>query len=440
MARFSSYNIVSKIFDTDQYFILNVLTGVADILTASEYQKYKDVHPELLPLLMEKGYVMDEETEKKLHRAAYLDFLDRRDEEEIQIFFVPTYQCNFKCSYCYQEEYSIEKKFLKHDITDAFFKYIFSTFQSRKKYITLFGGEPLLMGEEYKREISYFLDQCKSYNFPLSVVTNGYYLLNYLDELAECNLREIQVTLDGTAAMHNQRRYAKKGEDTFTPIVTAIDHALKLGITINLRVVVDRQNIDNLPNLAKFAIDRGWTSYPNFKTQLGRNYELHSCQNNHKLLFSRVEMYQQVYRLIEFNPELLQFHKPAFSVAHFLAKNGYLPEPVYDACPGTKSEWAFDFTGSIFSCTATVGKAGEELGTFFPEVKLDNKLVAQWENRDVMSIPECKECNVQLICGGGCAAIAKNTFGRISAPDCRPVGELLGLGLKCYYKDLFTSE
>jgi uncharacterized protein len=39
---------------------------------------------------------------------------------------------------------------------------------------------------------------------------------------------------------------------------------------------------------------------------------------------------------------------------------------------------------------------------------------------------------VQLACGGGCAALAKNQTGRLHAPDCRPVKELLGLGMALY--------
>ena len=73
-------------------------------------------------------------------------------------------------------------------------------------------------------------------------------------------------------------------------------------------------------------------------------------------------------RLIRQHPAILQFHKPAYSVSKFLFENGELPDPLFDSCPGCKTEWAFDYTGRIYSCTATVGKPGEELGTFYPEV------------------------------------------------------------------------
>ena len=103
----------------------------------------------------------------------------------------------------------------------------------------------------------------------------------------------------------------------------------------------------------------------------------------------------------------MNFYKPAFSISKFLFENGELPEPLFDSCPGGKSEWAFDYTGNIYSCTATVGKNDESLGTFYPEVKTKDDIIRNWENRDVTAIEECKSCNLQLACGGGCASGCK---------------------------------
>ena len=106
---------------------------------------------------------------------------------------------------------------------------------------------------------------------------------------------------------------------------------------------------------------------------------------------------------------------------------------MFDSCPGCKTEWAFDYAGRIYSCTATVGKVGDELGTFYPQVSRRDDLIEEWQQRDVTSIPECRTCNLQLACGGGCAAVARNREGRLNAPDCRPVKELLEMGLSLYF-------
>ena len=211
-----------------------------------------------------------------------------------------------------------------------------------------------------------------------------------------------------------------------------VDALLENRIPVNLRMIVDKDNVPYLPELARFAMGRGWTKSPLFKTALGRNYELHHCQTNQTKLFSRIEMYQDLYKLVQDFPEILEFHRPAFSIANFIFENGELPQPLFDSCSGAKTEWAFDFTGRIYSCTATVGNVGDELGTFYPEVRLNEDLVEEWEDRDVLSIEACRNCPVQLACGGGCAAIAKNRTGKLHAPDCRPVKGLLELGIGLY--------
>ena len=137
--------------------------------------------------------------------------------------------------------------------------------------------------------------------------------------------------------------------------------------------------------------------------------------------------------MIEEHPEITEFHKPAFSVSKFLFDNGELPAPLFDDCTGCKTEWAFDGSGHIYACTATVGKNGEELGTFYPTVNKANDLIKLWEERDVTTIPECKSCNLQLACGGGCASIAKNRTGILASPDCRPITQLLEMGISHYF-------
>jgi uncharacterized protein len=131
----------------------------------------------------------------------------------------------------------------------------------------------------------------------------------------------------------------------------------------------------------------------------------------------------------------VQFYKPAYSISKFLAENGEMPEPLFDSCPACKTEWAFDYTGQIYSCTATVGKSDEVLGTFYPSITKKTDVIKQWETRDVTAIDKCRTCNVQLACGGGCGSVAKNNAGSICSADCRPISELLELGFASYLND-----
>jgi uncharacterized protein len=428
----SRFNIVSPIAGTDKFYVVNLLSGHADVLDAEETQLLVTKGGEDSADFAAHGYVVDAAEEERRYRKAYLEFVDGRDGDEVQLFYVPSYACNFNCSYCYQKSYETPKDSHQDDAIAAFFDYIDKQFSSRKKYVTLFGGEPLLPNASSRRVVDQLVAETTQRSLDLAVVTNGFHLASYVDRLTNGRIREIQVTLDGPKPVHDGRRHLATGGSTFDAIVAGIDAALARNLTINLRTVIDRDNLLTYVELAKFAIDRGWTDHPKFKTQIGRNYELHECQVGRERLYGRLELHQDFYRLALEHPEVLRFHRPAFSVARYLNDKGKLPTPLFDACPGTKTEWAFDYTGHIYSCTATVGKAEEALGTFYPDVNLDTEKTECWSERDILAIPQCKSCELQLACGGGCGSVAKNQHGTVNAPDCRPIKELLSLGLGLY--------
>ncbi len=436
----SRHNILSRIKDSDHYFIVNVLSGHADIITSGEYQALEAGGDDIPSDFIEKGYYISKQQEEQTFRLKYIDHLEQLQQEEVQVFFAPTYQCNFKCSYCYQSGYHVPAEKLSEQVIDAFFGFVNTQLHDRRKYITLFGGEPLLPGKQYRESLGHFFSKCHEQGLEMAIVTNGYLLDEYFDLLEQVNIREIQITLDGPQEVHDQRRPHQSGKSTFGRIAANITECLQRGYPVNLRVVLDRDNMNSLPLLAQVAIDQGWTASPLFKTQLGRNYELHYCQSTSQKLYSRLEMYQELYELLQQHPHIMEFHQPAYSVSRFLHQYQELPQPLFDACPACKSEWALDFRGGVYSCTATVGKPGEELGTFYPQLKLNQQAIAQWQNRDVTLIDQCTTCNLQLACGAGCASVAKNNHHTVLAPDCRPIKDLLEMGMNIYFEQSPSSD
>lgn len=418
---------------TDQHYLVNPLSRQADLLSPELAELYRSGRASERQEFVDKAYLVNPADEERAFRSAYLQFVDDRDEDEVQLFFVPWYDCNFSCTYCFQDEYTNPRQSCPTELIDSFFAYIDTEFAGRRKYITIFGGEPLMPNQGAKDTFSYICSEANKRSLSLAVVTNGYSLEEYLPLLVDAPLREVQVTVDGAGAVHDARRVHKSGRGSFEQISRGISLLLENNISVNLRMVVDKENISELPILAQYAIDKGWTASSLFKTQLGRNYELHHCQEESQRLFTRLGLYEKIYQLVEEYPHITEFHRPAFSISKFLFDNGQMPEPLFDSCPGAKTEWAFDYTGAIYSCTAMVGKAGEELGRFYPEIVRNTQAIEEWEERDVLSIAKCTTCNLRLACGGGCAAVAKVQTGSLNGPDCRPVDGLLGLGMAHYF-------
>ena len=178
--KYSKYNILSKVRDSEKYFIVNQLTGNVDILTPEEALKLKSLQSsDIIPdqhffnEMVEKGYFTDEKEEAAQYRSKYLDFIDARDTDEIQLFFVPNYSCNFSCTYCYQDQYSNPNQESDFKMVDVFFSYVQSEFAGRNKYITVFGGEPLLGSTKQKELIVYLLNKARTAKLEVCFVTNG---------------------------------------------------------------------------------------------------------------------------------------------------------------------------------------------------------------------------------------------------------------------------
>lgn len=428
----SRHNILSQIPGTDTWCLANLLSGEADLLESHEAEAFQRGAPLDPGQFAAKGYLVEPEEEERRYRRAWLDFAQARDQDEVQLFFVPDQACNFDCDYCFQEGYERPSAEAFDEVAAAFFAWIDARFAGRRRYLTLFGGEPLLPSPAARRRIETLVRGAADRELDIAVVTNGYTIKEYLPLLMQARVREVQITLDGPPEVHDRRRPLKGGGATFERVAAGVDATLAAGLPVNLRVVLDRDNLPHLPALARIAVERGWTDHPSFKTQLGRNYELHTCQVDQSRLYSRIELAAALHALATKHPDVLRFHKPAFSISRFLFEQGRLPDPLFDACPGTKTEWAFDATGRIYACTATVGKTGEVLGRFWPQVALDEARIERWQDRDVMAIEGCRNCPVQLACGGGCAAVAFNRTGDLHQTDCRPVAELLGLGASLY--------
>lgn len=399
------------------------------------------IDPELLSYLLERGYVFSSpQAENDVTARQWAAFQTETDASPVQLLLIPSYGCNIACKYCYQAGMQPECSLMQPEMVDAFFTYAESTFGNHtvKPFVTLFGGEPLIHSPAHKQLIAYIIKRCNEHDYELAVVTNGYDLIDYVDLLAAATIKEIQVTLDGTREVHDRRRGTANGKGTFDRIIAGLEKAIARNIPINLRTVTDHENIDDLVGLAEFLDQKGWLDLPaeRFKTQIGRNYELFECYAKPQHLMGQAELWRAFSEMSKAHPILTRFHQPDFKGIRHLVDTGEMYMASFDTCPAAKTEWVFDLHGDIYGCTASCGREEFKLGSFYPEVRLNTEAVSQWQDRNVNNIEECQECRYNVICGGGCGVIAANRTGRILGPDCRPIQELIELGVHHYQQEI----
>lgn len=233
--RKSSYLITIPLGEQkEKYMLIQGYTGAIDIVNTSLKEFLvnspnvsKDsfpYSPQVLDRLIERGYITSKTRNEEYEYMKNISrIFHNRDKRYIKSFtLLVTYDCNFKCPYCFENKgtdsnnssWVINKK-----MVDAFFDAI-SEIEPNKslinKTINLFGGEPLLKSN--KEIIEYITRKGSTYGYSFAATSNGYDIDNYEKLIKEKLLQGIQITIDGTKLIHNSRRIHTTEGGTFDKI------------------------------------------------------------------------------------------------------------------------------------------------------------------------------------------------------------------------------
>lgn len=165
-----------------------------------------------------------------------------------------TDRCDFRCTYCMAENMTFLPK--KDLLTLEELDRLCSAFIAKGvRKLRLTGGEPLVrknimfLIRELGRHIGNgTLDE-------LTLTTNGSQLARYADELYDCGVRRINVSLD-TLDPAKFKAITRWGD--FSKVMEGIDAAQKAGLKIKLNAVALKDfNEFEIPEMIRFAHGRG---------------------------------------------------------------------------------------------------------------------------------------------------------------------------------------
>jgi uncharacterized protein len=167
----------------------------------------------------------------------YKDIAMLCSNEMLELHLLPTEQCNFRCSYCYED--FIEGRMAPEIVNGV--KSLLSRRADELKILNLswFGGEPLY-ALDIVEEISAHakeLSELHGFFFQSSMTTNGWELkLTTLASLVRLGVRSFQVTLDGPQPIHDQVRRRADGKGTFERIWNNLQAAKASDLEFNIMV------------------------------------------------------------------------------------------------------------------------------------------------------------------------------------------------------------
>src|SRR6187455_2148631 len=165
-----------------------------------------------------------------------------------------TDRCDFRCFYCMAEDMTFlpRKDLLSLEEIDR----LTSAFIARGvRKLRLTGGEPLVrrnimwLVRSLSRHLGAGLDE-------LTLTTNGSQLARYAEELSECGVKRINVSLD-TLDPGKFRVITRKGD--FHQVMSGIDAASRAGLKIKINTVALRDvNEAELEDILRWAHGRGF--------------------------------------------------------------------------------------------------------------------------------------------------------------------------------------
>ncbi len=490
MLRTSSYTIYVELPDTSEEMLLvhgysgaydKVSRGVAEYLFALEAgPPPKPLHgqwasePVLAPggevrppsdrtleLLRKRGYLTDLTTDeeegyfartaKKLHRQA--------QERGPSYILMPTYQCNLRCPYCFQDHMRTnpEYRHLLRTITPEMVNRIIAALPGIERghdieegdtftrNFGFYGGEPFLA--ENRQIIEYIMERMRALG-PVSfwAVSNATQLDAYEDLLGPGGIASIQITIDGPPDEHDKRRIHADGSGSFAQIARNIELCLERGTHVQIRMNIDRNNIRHLPRVAEDFVSRGWDRRPGL-TVYTAPIMPGNDQTSIKTTFGTWELDQALDELRALHPAMRVIGRPddrlEYQARQLFERRGHGRAQFKTSfCGAHTNMYIFDSFGDIYACWERTGDQRIRIGRVLEDstVEMHQGLTRMWRSRTPASNPTCRKCRYAFHCGGGCAVLAEGQKGKFYTNYCDGFADRFRHSVAQAYQDFVTGK
>ena len=175
----------------------------------------------------------------------------------IRYNILTTTGCNARCPYCFENNFFEKPIHMSLDTAEKVSKYICETgSKTQPIYLRWFGGEPLV-NLQVIDFISNRLGE-QGIDFYSTMSTNGLLCSTNVIEKAKSlwRMSKIRISMDGWGDEHNKRKRFLGGKDGFSIILKNIEAIIKSGMTLTIRLNIDRDNEDCIKRLAEYLLSQ----------------------------------------------------------------------------------------------------------------------------------------------------------------------------------------
>lgn len=425
--KMNGYNII---IDQNSGCVHSVDEVAFDIITRFENESKADIKAFILDKYKNRADVTDEDIElcfsdiealiddgrlfaKDTFEETAREFKKRQGVLKAICLHV-SHDCNLACKYCFagKGEYDGPKGLMSFETGKKALDFLIEQSGTRKNLeVDFFGGEPLLNWEVCKRLVEYGRSREKecNKNFRFTLTTNGLLLNDEVMDFCNKEMGNVVLSLDGRRDTHDRLRVSRSGKGSYDLI---IDKFKKFADSRNqkdyyMRGTYTHYNTDFSKDIISMA-DEG------FK-ELSIEPVVCSPDEPYALKESDLPVLKEQYEILA-NEMLRRYRKGnGFTFYHYMIDLDAGPCIVkrVSGCGVGTEYMAVTPSGELYPCHQFVGDEKFLLGDIWQGVT-NEKILEQFNECNVYSHAECKNCFAKLYCSGGCAANAYHTTGSVN--------------------------
>ena len=434
--RVSTYEIILPVIDErnnivkGKKLLVNGLYGSFDIVSTKvvkyiEENKINSLSNSDYEKLKKRGHITEKTINEEVQDMEILANIYKKIPGRcgVGLVIMPTYDCNFRCPYCFESHrLSNDKKWLEA-VMDR--EMILTVFRGIKNYkergydignCTLYGGEPLL---EKNKDIVKIICECaKEIGININAITNGFELDSYIELMEQYSFGSIQVTIDGVREVNDARRRHKNGLPTYDRIISNIKQTLLHGVDVIVRVNIGKDNIGGMEDLIADIESKKF----NKKSTNGKSgkfsyyFKATTEDNNPDLALKEEDILNKLLNIgldvdsaMKLQGQYSMFYNDIKRCFEKKTYHQYSPS----FCGAENGMLVIDPFGKIYSCWDSVAKDEDVVG--YADIASNHFIFnfnkAKWRNRTTDKMANCICCPYVFICKGGCASRAYNIHG-----------------------------
>jgi uncharacterized protein len=248
------------------------------------------------------------------------------------------------------------------------------------------GGEPLVAIDAVKRLGGKLAQLAEERNivFVSKMSTNGYLLTEDIArDLAQIGIRDYKMSMEGCRQNHDQRKRHKDGSATYDTILGNIEKAARYIDTIDLRVTVDKEDLQDAYELMRILDEKGLSG--KVIPRLGKPQEFALDINEERFTREEYSCEAVHYSLLQGIGPREFSRKDCFCLVNQL--NGVI----------------VDGHGTLFKCVSDTGD-GQSCGKLKEDGTLEfNKNFYAHGAANPLENEQCEKCPYLPICIGECS-------------------------------------